>query len=73
MEDMLGEFPTLPWIMFSNLYCSPGRFFAAHELKMLLGHLLIHYDIKPLAERPTAVWVGRSMIPPKALLEVRRR
>ena len=61
------------WIMFTNSSCSPGRFFAAHELKMLFGHLLIHYDIKPLAERPKTTWVGKSIIPPKAMLQVRRR
>jgi hypothetical protein len=40
---------------------------------MLFGHLLIHYDIKPLAAKPNAKWVGRNHIPPKALLEVRRK
>jgi hypothetical protein len=40
---------------------------------MLFGHLLIYYDIKPLAEKPKTQWIGRSIIPPKALMEVRRR
>ena len=25
---------------------SPGRFFAANELKCLMGHLLLNYDVK---------------------------
>ncbi|KAF2683889.1 cytochrome P450 [Lentithecium fluviatile CBS 122367] len=54
-------------------HACPGRFFVAHELKMLFGHMLIHYDVRPLAERPKTMWVGRTMIPPKAVLEVRRR
>lgn len=52
---------------------SPGRFFVAHELKMMFGHLLINYDVKHLAERPRSMWVGRNMVPPTAYIEVRRR
>ncbi|KAF1952224.1 cytochrome P450 [Byssothecium circinans] len=54
-------------------HACPGRFFVAHELKMMIGHLLIHYDIKPLKERPQPMWVGRTQVPPKACLEIRRR
>lgn len=52
---------------------SPGRFFVAHELKMMFGQLLVHYEIKPLTARPKSKWVGRNMIPAKANLEMRRR
>ncbi|KAF2641858.1 cytochrome P450 [Massarina eburnea CBS 473.64] len=53
-------------------HACPGRFFVAHELKMMIGHLLIHYDIKPLKERPQPMWVGRNQVPAKADLEIRR-
>jgi hypothetical protein len=26
--------------------CSPGRFFAANELKGMLAHIVVNYDIK---------------------------
>lgn len=40
---------------------------------MMFGYLLINYDIKPLIERPKPVWIGKTMVPPQASLEVRRR
>ena len=56
------------------IFASPGRFFVAHELKMIVVHLLLKYDIKPLAERPKAQWLGSTIIPPlDACIEVRRR
>ena len=29
-----------------DFFDSPGRFFAANELKCLMGYILLHYDIK---------------------------
>jgi hypothetical protein len=53
---------------------SPGRFFVAHELKMVLAYLLQNYDIKPLAEKPKGMWLGSNVIPPvQTKIEVRRR
>ncbi|CAI6336647.1 unnamed protein product [Periconia digitata] len=54
-------------------HACPGRFFVAHELKMMFGHLLINYEIKPLKERPQPTWIGRNQIPPTASVEFRRR
>ncbi|PVI01189.1 cytochrome P450 [Periconia macrospinosa] len=54
-------------------HACPGRFFVAHELKMMFGHLLINYDIKPLTERPQPTWIGRNQMPAKAVLEFKRR
>ncbi|KAL1880592.1 hypothetical protein VTK73DRAFT_5397 [Phialemonium thermophilum] len=55
-------------------HACPGRFFVAHELKMILAHLLRHYDLKPLAERPQPQWIGQTIIPPiQATIQVRRR
>lgn len=53
---------------------SPGRFFVAHELKIILAYLLQNYEIKPLPERPKAMWFGGNIIPPvQVKIEVRRR
>lgn len=60
--------PSLTWSY------SPGRFFVAHELKMVLAYLLNNYDIKPISERPKPQWLGQNSIPPlHAKIEVRRR
>lgn len=40
---------------------------------MMLGHLLIYYEIEPLKERPRATWLGRALIPPKVDLVLKRR
>jgi hypothetical protein len=53
---------------------SPGRFFVAHELKMILAYLVNNYEFKPLPERPEGFWFGATMIPPvQVKIEVRRR
>ncbi|KAK3384415.1 cytochrome P450 [Lasiosphaeria ovina] len=55
-------------------HACPGRFFVAHELKMILAYLLENYDIKPLAERPKPLWIGQTIIPPVDVkIEIRRR
>lgn len=28
------------------LFCSPGRFFAANKLKVMMAHLVLNYDVK---------------------------
>jgi hypothetical protein len=48
-----------------HIYCSPGRFFAANELKAMLAHILLSYDVK-MADgggRPENIWFGRSSLP----------
>ena len=48
-----------------HIYCSPGRFFAANELKAMLAHILLNYDVK-MADgggRPENVWIGVSSLP----------
>ncbi|KAF9734885.1 hypothetical protein PMIN02_001884 [Paraphaeosphaeria minitans] len=54
-------------------HACPGRFFVAHELKIMFAHLFMNYDIKPLTERPVQKWVGRNRLPPKVDIEVRSR
>ena len=49
----------------SDLYCSPGRFYAANELKTMLAHLLVNYDIKMAngAGCPAKTRIGQEIIP----------
>ncbi|CAK7205839.1 hypothetical protein SEUCBS139899_008618 [Sporothrix eucalyptigena] len=55
-------------------HACPGRFFVAHELKMILAHFLTNYDIKPLESKPKSLWIGQTIIPPLDVkVEVRRR
>lgn len=56
---------------------SPGRFFAANELKAMMAYLVTHYDVK-LADgettRPKDVEFAYNVIPnPKAKVMFRKR
>lgn len=52
----------------------PGRFFALAMIKMIVSHMLIHYDIQPLAKRPQDMWVDHSPRPMRNVtIRVRRR
>ena len=56
--------------------CSPGRFFAANELKAMLAHLVLTYDVKMENDGviPEPFWFGMKMIPnPNAEIMYRRR
>jgi len=46
-------------------FCSPGRFYAATELKAMLAHLVLNYDVKLENEgvRPVDVWLGPNCVP----------
>lgn len=54
-------------------HACPGRFLAAHELKIILSYLLLHYDFKPLAGGPKILWVIRYHVPLPVQIETRRR
>ncbi|KND88645.1 Ent-kaurene oxidase [Tolypocladium ophioglossoides CBS 100239] len=55
-------------------HACPGRFFVAHELKLIMAHLLLNYDVKMLGARPQSQWIGSTAIPPfKACVEIRRK
>ncbi|KAH8690472.1 cytochrome P450 [Talaromyces proteolyticus] len=44
----------------------PGRFFAAQEIKLLLAHVILHYDIRledPSNGHPKPTWYDRSRRP----------
>ena len=55
-------------------HACPGRFLVAHELKMIIAHLLMNYDLKMLVNRPQPRVIGKLFIPPTdASMEVRRK
>lgn len=52
----------------------PGRFFASNEIKLLLAHTLLNYDIKLTGKEPKATWYDRSRRPDlQAQVSFRRR
>jgi cytochrome P450 len=46
-------------------HACPGRFFAGNELKAMMAHLLLHYDIGAEVEgvRPKNVHMGQAIMP----------
>ncbi|KAI0080996.1 cytochrome P450 [Panus rudis PR-1116 ss-1] len=57
-------------------HACPGRFFAANELKAMLAHTIVAYDVKFEEEgvRPENIWVAESCIPnPSTPVLFRRR
>jgi hypothetical protein len=59
-----------------NTNQSPGRFFAASQLKLILAHVLLTYDVKHEVEgiRPPNHWIVRTRLPNlSAKLMFRRR
>lgn len=55
----------------------PGRFFAASELKILLGHILMNYDLEMPGdgkESPENSWIWTTAVPPLGeTVRIRRR
>ena len=52
----------------------PGRFFAAHEMKLLLAHLVRFYDVEYMPERPAQQTIMETKITSSsAIIKVRRR
>ncbi|KAL8723396.1 MAG: hypothetical protein Q9225_000312 [Loekoesia sp. 1 TL-2023] len=52
----------------------PGRFFASQEIKLLLAHVLLNYDVKLAGPAPKATWYDRSRRPDlKAEVMFRKR
>lgn len=52
---------------------SPGRFFSAHELKLMFAYMLLNYDIRHLDERPKNTTLSDFSLAPDIDLFVRRR
>lgn len=54
-------------------HACPGRFFAVDLIKIIMMHVLLDYEVKPLMKRPENVWIEYNVIPsPMATLSVRR-
>ena len=41
---------------------SPGRFFVVNELKALMSHVLLNFDVK-IDKFPTPVWIADTQLP----------
>lgn len=65
------EFEYLPFG--HGRHACPGRFFAANELKAMLAHVLMEYDVKLEGAFPKSMNVGSSVIPAKANVFFRKR
>ena len=53
---------------------SPGRWLAAHQLKLMLAYVTINYDIQHKAQRPSNYVLRDAIIPSDtATMIVRRR
>ncbi|KAJ7185259.1 cytochrome P450 [Mycena filopes] len=72
-EDLLTTSPH--FLFFSHgMHACPGRFFAANNLKLILAHLLINYEIQPFSKRPENIPVGDILaVPRTAEMFIRRR
>ncbi len=66
--------PFLALIFMFNF--SPGRFFAANELKAMMAHVIVTYDVKFSNEgvRPANKWIATTIAPdPTATVLFRKR
>ena len=57
-------------------HACPGRYFAAAELKMMLAHLVVGYDIRTVEDglRPADIYIIQACIPnPTAEILIRKR
>jgi len=53
------------WVIFGGgRHSCPGRFFAVYELKTMLAHVLLNYDVKMPNDgpRPKNLWFGHSFV-----------
>ncbi|RDA83995.1 hypothetical protein CP532_6962 [Ophiocordyceps camponoti-leonardi (nom. inval.)] len=55
-------------------FICPGRFFVAHELRLIAYYLLLNYEFETVGERPRKRWIGSGMVPHFGLkVRLRRR
>ncbi|KFG86414.1 ent-kaurene oxidase [Metarhizium anisopliae] len=55
-------------------HACPGRFFVAHEMKLIAAHLLLNFDLKMEDSTSNRLWVGSGMMPPfGGRIKVRRK
>ena len=77
MGDTLGVFVVLASTHRSDsgFSISPGRFFVVNEIKALLAHIVVTYDVKfeEGSQAPRSFHVGSMRIPGKANAMFRKR
>ena len=79
-ENMYGKCdPSLPVVHSTenapDVY-SPGRFFAANELKAIMAYIVVNYDLKIGGDgkRPANIYLAENMLPnPKGEILFRKR
>lgn len=54
-------------------FTSPGRWFVALQLKLLVAYVVSHYDIERLDCRPLNRIIGTHIVPKPVTVKVRRR
>ena len=56
-------------------HACPGRFFTANELKAMLAHLVVEYDIrfKEGETRLPSLMIEHNIMPPQMQLQIRKR
>ena len=77
-DDLHGKHPSLLRFLISHViptHDSPGRFFATLEMKVLLAHIVITYDLKPEEGKkvPRKFCIGTSCIVGNADVLFRKR
>ncbi|THU95307.1 cytochrome P450, partial [Dendrothele bispora CBS 962.96] len=72
-EDLVNT--SAHWLPFSHgIHACPGRFFAANNIKIILAHLLLNYEVQPFESRPPNMSIGDiSVVPVKATMRIRKR
>lgn len=62
----------LPWGL--GKHACPGRFFAVHVMKLILGHLFSEYDLQPLEKMPKIVEIADMEFPSEeVVVKMRKR
>ncbi|KAF7321139.1 hypothetical protein HMN09_00202000 [Mycena chlorophos] len=58
----------------TGIHACPGRFFAANNIKLILAHILLDYEIQPFDHREPNISLGDiSVVPVHAKMMIRRR
>ncbi|KAJ7053953.1 cytochrome P450, partial [Mycena amicta] len=72
-EDLVTT--SVQWLAFGHgIHACSGRFFASNNVKLILAHLLINYEIQPFAVRPPNPWFSdMQVVPTDATMVIRRR
>ena len=73
-HQMVATTPTMLHFGHGKHAC-PGRFFAANELKAMLAHLVLEYDVRfrEGESRLPSLVVEHNILPPQMQLEIRKR